>query len=414
MAPRWTVDVIVIGSGPAGATAARELASLGHRVVLLTRPAPKPALAETIPPSTNKLLQKLGWLRDMEAAGFVRTTGNTVYWSGAAAPHDARYAEGLLGFQVDRARFNELLIDALRRSGCDLIADATVIATQHNVVRFVRDDHEQEISAPWILDCSGRTGVMARQGWRRSAPGLRTLAIVGLWECSDGWALGDYTHTLVESHPEGWAWSVPISRTQRHVTVMVDPRLTDVRAQGALIESYHAALGRVPALGRLTQGARLVDAPFARDASPYSAHRYATHGALLVGDAASFVDPLSSFGIKKALASAWLASVVVNTCLTDSSVVAPALEFYEKRERAMHEVLERQRAELARTALGVETSEFWSSRAGREIEAEDPNEELNVELLRGDARVREAFADLKRRESITLVPGRTLRYVERP
>jgi hypothetical protein len=55
---------------------------------------------------------------------------------------------------------------------------------------------------------------------------------------------------------------------------------------------------------------------------------------LLVG-AASFVDPLSSFGVKKALASAWLASVVVHTALLDRSMVGPATQLFAERERAL-------------------------------------------------------------------------------
>ena len=73
----------------------------------------------------------------------------------------------------------------------------------------------------------------------------------------------------------------------------------------------------------------LVRAPWARDSSPYGFDRAGTDGLLLVGDAASFVDPLSSFGIKKALASAWLAAVVVRVSLGDTSMTAAALELYE-------------------------------------------------------------------------------------
>jgi hypothetical protein len=203
---------------------------------------------------------------------------------------------------------------------------------------------------------------------------------------------------------------------------MLDPNLTSVASLGALRDAYHRELTRAAGLHVLTRGATLVGDPFARDASPYSAHQVAAPNVLLVGDAASFVDPLSSFGIKKALASAWLAAVVAHTCLEDASMVRSALELFESRERAMYDALERRRVELAQAALSADaTSAFWMTRAQADVHGvepgavgsapgSEPNEEVDVELLRVDAAVQGAFAELKRRESITLVPGGGLEY----
>jgi flavin-dependent dehydrogenase len=294
-----------------------------------------------------------------------------------------------------------------------VIDDATVTAVDGGVVRFSRADREEEARARWVLDCSGRSGVVARRGWRRPLPAQRTLAIVGVWERLGDWPVEDPTHTIVESHSEGWAWSVPASRNERHVTVMVDPRVTDLRAHNALADSYQAELRRVPGLGHLTRGARLVGAPFARDASPYAAHQVAEQGTLLIGDAASFVDPLSSYGIKKALASAWLASVVVNTALCDASMERTAIELHESRERAIYAALERQRAALAQAALAADaTSDFWASRVDADVsDGVEPNEEPNVAALRDDPAVRAAFDEIRRRESIELRIGPRLQRV---
>lgn len=54
---------------------------------------------------------------------------------------------------------------------------------------------------------------------------------------------------------------------------------------------------------------------------------------LLVGDAVSAIDPLSSFGVKKALASGWMAAAVTNTSLRNEAMRGPALELYDRRER---------------------------------------------------------------------------------
>jgi hypothetical protein len=197
---------------------------------------------------------------------------------------------------------------------------------------------------------------------------------------------------------------------------MLDPHLTSVPSLAALSHAYEAQLAQAPALHALTRAGTLVAEPFAREASPYGAHQVAAANLLLVGDAASFVDPLSSYGIKKALASAWLAAVVVNTCLADSAMLRPALELYEARERAMYDGLEQSRTQLARAALDAETaSRFWTTRAESELpEKHAPNEIIDVDVLRRDPAIRAALEDLKRRESISLAVGAALEYVQHP
>ena len=76
-------DVVVIGGGPSGSAAARRLATLGHSVTILSRRAPTPALAESLPPSADKLLDRLGLADVVDRGPFIRATGNTVYWAGS-------------------------------------------------------------------------------------------------------------------------------------------------------------------------------------------------------------------------------------------------------------------------------------------------------------------------------------------
>src|SRR5437868_3333964 len=73
-----TVDAVVIGSGPAGSSAARLLALWGHSVTLLSRPAPRPAVAESLPPSSFKLLDRIGVREVIEGAAFPRSTARGV------------------------------------------------------------------------------------------------------------------------------------------------------------------------------------------------------------------------------------------------------------------------------------------------------------------------------------------------
>jgi 2-polyprenyl-6-methoxyphenol hydroxylase-like FAD-dependent oxidoreductase len=222
------VDVVVIGGGPAGAAAARCLASWGHSTMVLTRQPPVPALAESLPPSCLGLLSRIGVRSAVEAGGFIRATGNTVWW-GADEARFETFAPGSLGFQVDRASFDRILLAEAAAGGAVIRTACPVLDVEPRVggglarVRYEAGSGVEEVGARWLLDCSGRSGVLARRGWRVSEAGSRTLALVGVWDAAGGFDLDDATHTLVESYEGGWAWSVPAQPARRFFTVMVDP-----------------------------------------------------------------------------------------------------------------------------------------------------------------------------------------------
>src|SRR4051794_23988996 len=88
-------DVIVIGGGPAGAAAGRMLAKMGRSVAVFTHThaASYRYIAESLPPSSRKLMAELDILSAMEAADFYQSRGNTVWWGGAAARSEP-FADG--------------------------------------------------------------------------------------------------------------------------------------------------------------------------------------------------------------------------------------------------------------------------------------------------------------------------------
>jgi len=439
------VDAVILGGGPAGAGAARLLAGWGYRVVVIARPAQRPTLAESLPPSAEKLLDRIGVRAAVDGAGFIRATGNTVWW-GTPAARVERFGGDALGWQIARHAFDRVLLREAAAAGARIVAATawqpsatawqpsaishqpsardyervlTSRADGSHTVEYQAGARSASIRCRWVLDCTGRAGLLARRGWRRPDPAGRTLALVGVWERRVGWgALVDDTHTLVESYDGGWAWSVPVSSTRRYVTVMVDPALTPIRTpDGAagLTTIYRAELAKAAHLDAVANSgrarARLVSQPFARDASSYSASRFTDDGVLLVGDAASFVDPLSSYGIKKALSSAWLAAVVVHSALSDEAMRTHALDLYERRERAMHDALRRRFAELSGAAGGVQSTDFWRARAS--AESSDDGEPDVLELRR-DPEVLAAFDTMRQRPSIALRPSSLVERVNRP
>jgi len=239
----------------------------------------------------------------------------------------------------------------------------------------------------FVLDCTGRAGVIARaRNMRRQDQGPRTIALVGEWQRADAWPVPDDTHTLIESYDDGWMWSVPVSTSgSRHIAAMVDPQRSGLARGGSKKDVYLAEIRKTREFSRLTSDATLIDGPWGWDASQYDALEYAGDDWLLVGDAGSFIDPLSSAGVKKALASGWLAAVVAHTCVKSPSMKAQALAFYSDRERDIARHLQRESRRFLTEAASGHRHAFWEDRS--EEDASAPNQD---DIRRAFERVRAA------------------------
>jgi flavin-dependent dehydrogenase len=389
-------DVLVLGGGPAGAAAARLLALWGHRVVLRTKSHPSSAnLAESIPPSTQKLFDILGVRGDIDRAGFIRSTGNTVWWGSEARVET--FVGGARGWQVTASELAGVLLDAA--SGAGVVIEGAA----------ARDAAAHEAEAAFTLDCTGRAGVIARAADVRVAePGDHTVAVVAAWHHAH-FDLPDATHTLIESYADGWAWSVPLGDAARAVAVMVDRRRSNLARDRAAREVYDREIQKTTRFRALLADAAMVDGPFGWDASMYSSSRYIVDNALLVGDAASFIDPLSSAGIKKALASAWLAAVAVHTSLVRPSMRQAALDFYAAREADVYRAFRAMARRFLAGAAAVYDHPFWSDRTDPE-EYDDDRADVEAAFRR----IRQCDAVRLRRsgevriESLPAVSGREI------
>ena len=423
---RAPFDAVIIGGGPAGAAAARLLSVWGHAVLLVTKTVDATrSLGESLPPSCRKLFDLLGVTSAIDGAGFLRSTGNTVWW-GDRASRTGNFADGTSGLQVVRHDLDAVLLRLAAEAGARVVTDALARDARlppidgpleaATVSYATADARTHVVETPFVLDCSGRAGFLARRGFRVHDGGQTTLALTAVWTRPEGWSLGDETHTLVETYGDGWAWSVPVTPTRRYVTVMVDPRVTDLDRGGALTACYEAELVKTAALRRALDGATRVTAPWGCDASLYHARTCGTPGVLLVGDAASFIDPLSSYGVKKALASAWLAAVVVHTSLTNRPLAGVALDLFNEREREIHTASVRQSTRFFAEAAAQHLHPFWTGRATADVQtdSEDAPPGVEIDALRHDPAVRAALDALRRGGGIRLRRGDDLSVEARP
>src|SRR5262252_10074691 len=114
---RAQVDAVIIGGGPAGATAAALLAEWGRSAVVVHHDAGHPSLAESLPWSIRKLLRHLGQIDAVDAAGFHPNSGNISRWAG----REARAVTDGRGYHVSRRHFDRVLRDHARAKGASIV-----------------------------------------------------------------------------------------------------------------------------------------------------------------------------------------------------------------------------------------------------------------------------------------------------
>lgn len=432
-------DALVLGGGPAGCAAAILLARRGHRVGLV-RPLSPPAsaLVESIPPSARRVLEELGALDALEEAGFHPNHGNSVWWADKPLRREA-FAEDGRGFHTDRGALEEALTGVAERAGVRVHAGVSARAAERTDARGAGwtdsaadlwsvtgegPDGAVRLRARWLVDATGRHGLLARAD-REPDRTTTTLALVRRWHRPSGWLDDEAHHTMVESYADGWAWSVPVTADMRCVTAMIDQRHADL-AGGSPSEMLDRELDKTLQVGRLRRGAEPRGEAWACPASLYTSRSFAREGVLIAGDAGSFIDPLSSFGVKKALSSGWLAGVVAHTALVDPGMAAIALDFFDRREREVYRRYRGISADFFAEAAEVYGSEYWIARAEAAhrvgaTSAQPPrsDSDLDVDPDRLDteipeADVRRAFERIKALPRLEAARGSTLRTLERP
>jgi len=367
-------DVCVVGGGPAGAACALRLAQLGHDVLLVERaPRGRPHVGESLPPSVLPWLDQLGVRGAVEAAGFLRPRGALVQWDGGLRDSSDE-AGGEPGFQVDRARFDALLLEAAGAAGANVLHGIPALTPLREAqgVRVPLADG-RVVLARWLVQATGR-----RAG---EHAGVRTAALYAYW---DGHGIAD-PRTRVEAGDEAWYWGAPLPNGSFNATVFVDAARCTGMDPVHREAWYRALLAQSRLLAPCLQG-RPREAVRVCDATPRQDPQPIDERVLKVGEAAFSIDPLSSQGVQAALRSAWQAAACVHTMAHRPESIALAIAFYREQVQAAAARHARLAGGFHAAAARARGTAFWRARAGAagtEVRSPPPLPALDA-LLRLD------------------------------
>ena len=356
----------VIGGGPAGATAARRLATLGHRVCLVERAAhPNHKVGAALPQNIVPLLDALGLRERVEGASFVRTTTVVNRWADDAgrveSTHDAS------GFIVDRARFDRILLDAAAEAGVTILRPARAARPVAGAagdwdIDVASDAGPLRVRAAFVVDATGKGCAVAGKRERYSPP---TVALNAYWRG----VKVDPASVIVEAGRDEWFWGATLPDGTFNVMVFLDPGRCRRAASGHDLESLYRSLLAGSSLFRRCLGGTLAGRVSGCDASSYADAHPVGARSIKVGEANFSIDPLSSQGVQVAITSGLQAAVVVNTILKNEAD-ATAAQFYRDRQKESVARHSRFAARYYSEARLRHDGQFWQKRAAAEPERE--------------------------------------------
>jgi FADH2-dependent halogenase len=339
-------DVIIIGGGPAGSTLAARLAARGRKVCVFEKERfPRFHIGESLLPCSMPLFRELGVLPKLEDGRFLPKYAAEFVTADGRQKQRYAFADSLLGgapsaFEVDRAEFDQLLLEHAVEAGATVEQEATVVRFECDlesgvevVVRSASGE-ERTHRAEMLVDASGQSALLpSRLGLREMEPSLRNFAVFSHFDGATratGEAEGDISVVLVN---EGWWWVIPL-RGDRTSVGLVGPAkgLRGRKPDEAFLMEH---LTGTPYLAERFANARRV-APV-RTISDWSYKSRALAGDrwLLVGDSGAFIDPVFSTGVFLGMTAAFEAALTIDRALAERRFERATFVPYENRVRRL-------------------------------------------------------------------------------
>ena len=321
-------DVIVIGGGPAGSTAATLLTRKGFSVLLLERERfPRFQIGESLLPYNNDLFDRHGVSEHLNEGEFPPKYGATFVTGDGRVGYDFCFGRTLApeyhrSFQVKRALFDDLLLRNAKATGVDVHEETTVTSvTLDQPARVIvqtagGDCHE----AKFVIDASGHGAIVgSRVGAKSDVATLRKIAVFAHYKGVRRAPGKEGGNTVIVVLRNAWFWLIPVGEDVMSVGLVVD-RDHFVRSGLQPEEILEQTIAKTPWVARRMANAERVTQVFARKDFSYRMRNIAGENFALVGDAAGFLDPIFSTGVFMAMKSADMAADAIETRLRHGSM----------------------------------------------------------------------------------------------
>jgi flavin-dependent dehydrogenase len=333
-------DMLVIGGGPAGSTAAGLLAEYGYDVVLLEKARhPRFHIGESLLPANLPLLERLG------VAARVRAIGMEKWGAEFVSPWDGRRQEFQfanawdksqpLAYQVRRSEFDEILVRRAGELGARVIEECRVREVEFDahgakVHAEYADGRRDTFSAATVIDASGRDTLLGnRLGAKRRSKKHNSAAMYAHFSGAlrdTGRREGNIT---IYWFDHGWFWFIPLPDGATSIGAVVWPHYMKTRTV-PVKDFFLATIALCPPLAERLSAAALISEVEATGNYSYECKHSYGKNYFLIGDAFTFIDPVFSSGVMLAMNGAKAAAEAIHVGRTEPKRAKRALQQFDR------------------------------------------------------------------------------------
>lgn len=309
-------DLIILGAGPAGTSAAITAAQAGLRVILIEGlKFPRHRPGETLHPGIEPLLIQLGVQKEVLAANFTRHEGHWVEWGKEKrfVPFGHDENDKWKGFQVWRADFDEILIKRAEKLGVMVLQPCRALrprVEKHCVTGIETADGF--LAGKFFIDAAGG------QHWLAKHLRIEVKTFTPKLVVRYAYKKGDYSK--FDSAPsltvdeKSWRWTAKITNDLLHCSRL----FFDYRNLESNVFEHTQPQTTTEIYNR---GA---------DVSWRIVQSSAGEGYFAIGDAASVLDPVSSHGVLKAIMTGIVVSHLIIQSLGKNIPTERSSEIYNR------------------------------------------------------------------------------------
>jgi geranylgeranyl reductase family protein len=332
-------DVAIIGGGPAGSTAATLLARHGRKVIVLEREKfPRFHIGESLLPYSMTAFERLGVQERLKAMSMEKIGGEV---SSACGTRKVRFyfrtgfrLQQTKSYQVKRADFDKLLLDNAAEAGAE-VREETAVEKVEFGDDFVKlwakgEAGSREITARYVIDCSGRNSVIGTHfKLRKAFDSLRKFSVFAHFEDVPLRDREELNLTRLIRGGDFWFWMIAVSETRVSVGVVTDTaRFKELKKTPE--EALEYFIQGSPEMRERMQGARRVSQVYSISDYSYKNARFTGDRWMLAGDAAGFIDPIFSTGVFLAILSGEQCADALHEILDAPGRKAAIYRQYEK------------------------------------------------------------------------------------
>lgn len=347
-------DVVILGGGPAGSTAATLLAQRGLDVVVVEKSHfPRFHIGESLLPATLAIFERLG-VHDQIRREFIHKPGGKWLYGRKEVPGDfaksdkrATFKQTPYSYLVERSVFDKILIDRSAAAGADVRfgCEVTDVLEDNGRIKGVRYRNDQnadvDLYGRIVIDASGLRSVIPSKLRLRKLTEPHRMGIYAQYaanpmrkDVGDGWFVGQMFY-------DGWTWllRLPEKKISVGVVLTVDRFRNSGLSPTQLLEKM---VTENPLLseGMSATRQRISDVMVTGNMGN-SCDSLAGDGWVAVGDAAYFIDPCYSSGVHLAMKSGEMVADLIAAQPETEMILPNVFTEYQKTMRQHEKTVQR-------------------------------------------------------------------------